>query len=94
MSAHEKPVIGSNVSAVGLRASVAVLALVARGVRPQTCPMTTLLLIAVVAAVGAGTYDIFAPQGDRAQFRSAVARARHSLTDWDASREGSRRLPW
>ncbi|WP_227982062.1 hypothetical protein [Nocardia spumae] len=56
--------------------------------------MTTLLLIAVVAAVGAGTYDIFAPQGDRAQFRSAVARARHSLTDWDASREGSRRLPW
>ncbi|MEV5647022.1 hypothetical protein AB0L57_02115 [Nocardia sp. NPDC052254] len=55
--------------------------------------MTTLLIIAVVAAVAAGTYDSVAPDGDRARFRCALRCARHSLTDWDRAREGSRQLP-
>ncbi|WP_025350345.1 hypothetical protein [Nocardia nova] len=52
--------------------------------------MTTLLIIAVVAAVGAGVYDSVAPGLDRAEFRRALRRARHSLTDWDEGHDGGR----
>ena len=55
--------------------------------------VTTLLIIAVVAGVGAGTYDSVAPGADRIRFRSALLRARHSLTDWDAAHEEIRHLP-
>ncbi len=51
--------------------------------------MTTLLLIAVTAAVAVGTFDSVAPGSDRAGFRLAVLRARHSLTDWDGARAGN-----
>ena len=49
--------------------------------------MTTLLIIAVVAAVAAGLLDSVAPGADRERFRCALRQARHSLTDWDAARE-------
>ncbi|MBF4996154.1 hypothetical protein ACFYU5_13530 [Nocardia aobensis] len=49
--------------------------------------MTTLLIIAVVAAVAAALFDTVAPRGDRAEFRCALRHARHSLTDWGAARE-------
>ncbi|MEU6559550.1 hypothetical protein [Nocardia nova] len=52
--------------------------------------MTTLLIIAVVAAVGAGIYDSVAPGLDRAEFRRALRRARHSLTDWDEGYDSGR----
>ncbi len=54
--------------------------------------VTTLLIIAVVAAVAAATYDGVAFGGDRVRFRSALRRARHSLTDWDASHESAGHL--
>ncbi|NKY85129.1 hypothetical protein [Nocardia veterana] len=55
--------------------------------------MTTLLIIAVVAAVAAGMFDSVAPYGDREQFRRALRRARHSLTDWAAACECPHRVP-
>ncbi|WP_157110946.1 MULTISPECIES: hypothetical protein [Nocardia] len=49
--------------------------------------MTTLLIIAVVAAVAACLFDSVAPGADRERFRCVLRQARHSLTDWDAARE-------
>lgn len=55
--------------------------------RRRLADMTTLLIIAVVAAVAAGLFDSVAPGADRERFRCALRHARHSLTDWDAARE-------
>ncbi|WP_280262644.1 hypothetical protein [Nocardia wallacei] len=54
--------------------------------------MTALFLLGVVVVVTAATLRHHAPRsGERAAFRQAVLRARHSLTDWGAARPIERR---